>query len=188
MNDPHTEALCQAGSENRAAVLIACLDECTTIEAKRALLADWFNVCEANAPYRHELREHFAAAGWLTDEAGRDEPPDFPCTVYRAAWEDDDVETALSWTTSKETAEFFARHLVSLRAQFLGIYREDVDPWIWEATCESAFAYFNDRGEFEVVPEILSDIRPIAVLQTEGNRKRRMPTSAEMAAAIKEAT
>lgn len=162
--------LSMAGSENRAPVLVAALDAARTKKEKAELLREWFNLCDALAPQRHDLRRHFKAVGWVTDA---DEHPDFPVTVYRAAWEDDDVETALSWTTSREKAEWFARYLTGPRAWFLGIRRDDEDvvPYIWQATCESAFAYFNGRDEHEVVPEILSDIEPIAMLLREESVK-----------------
>lgn len=154
--------LMMADSQNRAPVLVAALKAARGKKAKTELLREWFNSCDALAPERHTLRGYFHQVGWVTDAP--DEVPDFPVTVYRAAWEDDDVETALSWTTDKAVAEKFARGLGSLRAQFLGIYREGVVPYIWEATCERAYAYFNSRGEHEVVPMILTDIEPIAML------------------------
>jgi hypothetical protein len=153
--------LMMADSQNRAPVLVAALDAARGKKAKADLLREWFNCCDALAHERHTLRIFFAQVGWVTDS---DEVPEFPVTVYRAGWEDDDVDTALSWTTDKEVAERFARGLSSMRAQFLGIYREGVVPYIWQATCESAFAYFNSRDEKEVVPEILSDVEPIAML------------------------
>lgn len=154
------------GSEDRARVLVAALDGVPSRKAKAALLREWFNLCDAQAPYRVELWDAFAAVGWVTDVEDDALLPEFPVTVYRAAWEDDEIEDALSWTTSREVAERFARGLTSMRARFLGIYRDDVEPWIWQATAESAYAYFNDRGEHEVVPQVLTDVEPIAVLRT----------------------
>jgi hypothetical protein len=151
-----------AGSENRAPVLVQALDAATTRQEKADLLREWFNLCDALSPERHSLRIHFDQVGWVEDET----PPEFPCTVYRAGWEDDDVATGLSWTTEREVAEKFARILISPRGMFLGIYRDDVEPWIWQATCVSAFAYFNGRGEHEVVPNVLTDIEPVARLIT----------------------
>lgn len=154
-------ALMMADSQNRAPVLVAALNATRGKKARADLLRDWFNCCDALAPERHDLRRHFHEVGWVTDS---DDVPEFPATVYRAAWEDDDVDTALSWTTDRAVAERFAHGLGSIRAKFLGIYRDDVTPYIWQATCESAYAYFNGREEHEVVPEILTDVEPIAML------------------------
>ena len=152
------------GSEDRAPVLVAALDATRGKKEKETLLREWFYVCEAIAPQRHDLRRHFADVGWVTDS---ENPPEFPVTVYRAAWEDDDVATSLSWTMSREFAERFARGLTSMRAKFLGYYRDDVVPYIWQATCLTAFAYFDGRDEQEVVPETLDEIVPIAMLVKE---------------------
>lgn len=72
-----------------------------------------------------------------------------------------------AWTLSKETAEFFSRMPWSLRGTIVfGITPpEDGVPTIWRATvaADAVLAYFDDRGETEVVvdPDTLRDIEKI---------------------------
>lgn len=163
--DHWTHQLVMAGSEIRAPVLAQALRATRGKKAKRQLLADWFNVCEALAPAREELRVQMELAGFFTDHDGA--PPELPVTVYRAAWEDDEAELALSWTTDLAVAERFCKGLVSLRAMFLGIYRDDVDAYVWRATCTEMYGYLTGRDEHEVIAKTLEDVEPIASLITE---------------------
>lgn len=161
--DDQSHRLAMAGSETRAPVLVQVLRETPDPEAKRKLLADWLNVCEAYSPWREDLREQMELAGFFTDlEEGA--PPEVPVTVYRAAWEDDEAERALSWTTERSVAEFFCRHHTSFRAMFLGIYRDDVDIYIWQATCTEMHGYLTGRAESEVIAKTLENVEPIAAL------------------------
>lgn len=152
--------LALVGSENRGGVLVECL-QASSIPSARKLLREWFNSCEAIAPYAADLRTQFERVGYVTDN---DEKLEFPLTVYRAAYADDDIDFALSWTTRRETAEFFARHHTSMRARFLGLYRDDVDMLIWQGTCLSALGYLTGRNEFEVIPDEIEEIYVIAEL------------------------
>lgn len=152
-------ALC--ASETRAGVLVEMAQKATVPQARK-LLREWFNACDALAPWRDELREQFVRVGFVTDTKKK---LTLPVTVYRAAWEDDDVARSLSWTTERAVAERFCRGLVSMRARFLGIYRDDIDPVIWQATCHKALGYFTSRDESEVIPAVLTGIEPIARLE-----------------------
>jgi hypothetical protein len=125
------------------------------------MLAEWFNLCDALAPWRDDLREQFERVGFVTDT---DDALVLPATVYRAAWEDDDVENALSWTLDLAIAELFCKGLTSPRAWFLGIKRDDVEAYIWQATCLEAFGYLDSREEQEVIAKTLTNITPIAKL------------------------
>ena len=107
--------LALVGSEDRAPVLVEALKTTASKASKRKLAREWFNACDAIGPHRFELREQFEGIGFVTD-APKDEIPEFPVTVYRGAWSDDDVAWALSWTTDREKAEWFARYLTSPRA------------------------------------------------------------------------
>lgn len=156
--------LALVGSENRAAVLVDVLRSTPSKVSKRKLAAEWFNVCEAIAPWVEDLRDEFEGIGFITD-AKKSEIPDLPVTVYRAAYADDDIENALSWTTSKETAEFFARHHTSLRARFLGLYRDDAEMRIFEGTATEAYGYLTGRGEAEVIAKTVEGIEAIAALR-----------------------
>jgi hypothetical protein len=152
-----------ADSQNRAAVLVKALEQTKSKKAARELLNHWFNLCDALAPWKDQLRAQFDRVGWVTDA---DEEVDYPVTIYRAGWADDDVEGALSWTTDLEVAKRFAQGLYGLRSRLiLGTYREDVEAMIWQATCWDAYAYFDGRSEKEVVPKLLTDIEPILELQ-----------------------
>ena len=156
--------LMMVGSESRTPVLIGALAATESKEAKQKLLADWLNMCEAQSPFREELREQLELAGFFTDDE-EGAPPETPVTVYRAAWEDDEAERALSWTTERSVAEFFCRHHTSFRAMFLGIYRDDVDMVIWQGTCHEMYGWLTGRSESEVIAKTLSDVEPIALLQ-----------------------
>lgn len=153
--------LALVGSEDRAAVLVEALQTTESKKTKRKLLREWFNLCDALAPWRHELREQFELAGFVTDNHIR---PKAPVLVYRAAWEDDDVETSLSWTTDRAIAERFCMGLVSPRARFLGIYRDDVEAYIWQGICTEMLGYLMGRDESEVIAKTVIDIQPIATL------------------------
>jgi hypothetical protein len=163
MNDAVTEKLIRVGSEARAEVLAR---EAAELPAKEAaeLLADWFNVCDALAPARFDLRRQFERCEFVGDYAAA---PELPVTVYRAAWDDDDAATALSWTTDREVAERFCRGLTGLRAMFLGIWRDDATPTIFEGLCTEAYGYLTSRDEHEVIAKTVVGIRPIAELITE---------------------
>ena len=163
VNDNRSLAL--VGSEDRAAVLVDALKTTPSKASRRKLARKWFNSCDAIGPYRHALREQFEGIGFFTDAAKAD-VPEFPVTVYRGAWSDDDVAWALSWTTDREKAEWFARYLTSPRAWFLGIKRDEdgVLPTVFQGTCIEAFGYLTDRDEHEVIAKTVVDIRPIAEL------------------------
>jgi len=153
--------LALVGSENRAAVLVDELRATPHKPSARKLLREWFNVCDALAPYRHDLREQFERVGFVTDTT---ESLVLPATVYRAAWPDDASSEALSWTLDREIAEMFARLLVSPRAWFLGIKRDDCDPHIFQGFCTEAYGYLTSRGESEVIAKTVEAIQPIAIL------------------------
>jgi hypothetical protein len=155
------------GSEHRAGVLVDELRRTPSKPSARKMMREWFNICDALAPWRDELRGEFERIGFVTDTK---EPLELPVTVYRAAWEDDDVEHALSWTLDREIAERFCKGLVSPRAWFLGIKRDDVDAYIYEGTCVEAFGYLTSRGEAEVIARTVENIRPIAQLVTSAHR------------------
>lgn len=157
-----------ADSHNRAAVLVEALDHCASKTERTALLREWFNSCDAIGGQSGPLREHFQRAGFVTDIAADDtETPQLllPTTVYRAQWgKDKPPVTALSWTLRREVAESFARYLTGPRAWYLGIRREDDEPWIWQARCTEAFGWITGRGEAEVIAKTLVDLLPISKL------------------------
>jgi hypothetical protein len=160
------QRLALVGSESRAAVLVEELRATPHKPSARKLLREWFNVCDALAPYRLDLREQFERVGYVTDST---DSLVLPATVYRAAWPDDATDEALSWTLDRETAEMFARLLVSPRAWFLGIKRDDCEPHIFQGLCTEAFGYITSRGESEVIAKTVLDIEPIAILTSRGN-------------------
>ncbi len=147
--DAYDERLSLVGSEDRAAVLLEIVRECDP-EHGRALLAHWFNICDALQPWAVELRAEFRRVGFVTDDETVTQPFQ-RFTVWRGAWHDDPEETALSWTRKRETAEFFCRYLTGPRAWFLGIRREDSIPCVWKATCVEALGIITGREEDEVI-------------------------------------
>jgi hypothetical protein len=165
VSDDNDRRLALVGSENRAQVLVDILDHTDDAGEARDLLAEWFNVCDALAPYRHDLRRHLErvhAAG-LTIGG----PADTPCVVFRGAWEDDDAASALSWTTSLDVAQRFARGLTGMRAQFLGIRREGVNALVFRGVCLDAYGALDDREEQEVVARTVRSVEPIQKLVTQ---------------------
>lgn len=168
VNDDWNHALIMVGSEDRAPVLVEALQATPDPAGKQELLRDWFNSCEAIAPVREELRAELELSGFFTDAEDDRECPQPPFVVYRAAWEDDEAELALSWTTDHKVAERFCKGLVSLRAMFLGIYREDVDAYVWRGVCHAMYGYLTGRGESEVIAKTISGVHAISVLVREG--------------------
>lgn len=87
-------------------------------------------------------------------------------TIYRGN-AGEDPRHGHAWTLSKETAQFFSRMPWTTRAQIVfGIVTaEDDAPTVWQASVAAAdvLAYFDDRGEKEVVvdPETLTDVEMI---------------------------
>lgn len=157
-----TREIVLADSQNRAAVLVRALQATPDSAGKRELLSSWFNNCDAIRDSLPNLRAEFEAAGEVTDSDWR---VDLPAVVYRGAYHDDDSANALSWTTRRETAEFFARALVGLRSRLvLGMYREDATPTIFQGVCTDAFGFLNGRGEHEIVASRVIDVHPIAEL------------------------
>lgn len=154
-----------AGSEHRAAVLVEALGALPTADERAKMMSEWFNLCDALAPHREQLRAYLDEMPFFTDEEGAESVPQFPVVVYRGAWADDDAENALSWTLDRAFAEKFARGLVGLRARLvLGMYREDSAPTIFRATAVEAYGYLNSRAEREVIAKKLRSVEPIAEL------------------------
>lgn len=144
------EALGWCDSQDRAAELVRRLQAAPSVRGKQRLLREWFNMCDALAPWADQLREQFELAGFVTDV--KDGIPSTPVMVYRGAWHDDDLNKALSWTTDRAIAERFARGLVGMRSRLiLGTYREDSTPTIFTGACAQMLGYFDSRGEKEVV-------------------------------------
>jgi hypothetical protein len=159
------QALMLTGSEDRAAVLVRALRASSDDQA-RELMAHWFNLLDAMHDHVGDLREQFERLGFVTDDLDG-KMPDLPVTVYRAQWGNDPVPVAaLSWTARRDVAERFARYLTGPRAWFLGIKRDDDEPWIWQATCHEAYGWFISRDEEEIAPKRLTDLQPISKLIT----------------------
>lgn len=156
--------LSMAGSETRGGVLVAALKDTPEPEGKNALLREWFSVCESLRPYLGELREEARIAGYFTDTP--DEKVEAPVTVYRGAWADDDVWSAISWSLKRETAEFFCRMISGPRGWFLGMARDDVEPHVFQATATEVLGYLNGRDEAEVIVGAVKDVAPISALRT----------------------
>lgn len=159
------QALALVGSENRAEWLLRAL-RATGPDESRELLAHWFNMVDAFGEHAPAFRAQFERLTYVSDDEDGN-LPDFPLTVYRAQWgKDPKPDLALSWTARLDVAERFAKYLTGPRAWFLGIKREDDEPWIWEATAHGAHGWFVSRDEEEIVPTRVTGLRPIAKLIT----------------------
>ena len=157
-----TREIVLADSQNRAAVLVRALEATPDAAGKAEMLASWFNICDAIGNNLGALREQFELADPVSDDEWR---VDLPVVVYRGAYHDDDSVNALSWTTERSTAEFFARALVGLRSRIvLGMYRDDATPTIFQAVCTDAYGFLNGRGEHEILAKRVVDVHPIAEL------------------------
>lgn len=170
MNDEYVKEavgrLIRVDSQNRAAVLLDVVRQADE-ETGRDLLAHWFNNCDALAPWTDGLRAEFERVGFVTDADEDDDPLELPATVYRGSWEDDDHDTALSWTLDQKVAKSFCLGLVSLRSRIiLGMYREGVDAYVWQGTCTEAYGYLLGRSEHEVIAKTVIDVFPIGKLVT----------------------
>ena len=149
------------GSEDRAAVLADELQRTPHKPSARKLAREWFNLCDAIGPYATALRTEFFRIGFFTDS---DTVPDLPVVVYRAAYEDDDIANALSWTTDRAVAEKFARMFMGPRGWFLGLKRTDTPMLIWRGVCTEAYGYLDDRQEREVIAKTVVEVEAVAKL------------------------
>jgi hypothetical protein len=143
-------------------ILLEVIDawyECGALDATtlgRCLIAAW-NLIEF--PHDHgteRLVELFTAAGFLTDTNGV-VAPTAPLTVYRGAGHE--YRFGLSWTTSIETAQKFARRVRLCypgTADTVAVYAAEVAPGY-------VLAMFNGRKESEVVvsPDGLRNLRTL---------------------------
>jgi hypothetical protein len=164
--DAYDDRLSMVGSEGRAGVLLDVV-RAAEPDVGNALLAYWFTICDALKPWAAGLREEFRRCGYVTDDKRRKQ---FKRTrqVYRGGWHDDAEETAISWTTSRETAEFFCRYLTGPRSWFLGIRRDDSIPVVFTGTVEpdQCLARFNGREEKEVIVGRIDDREILSGLMT----------------------
>lgn len=150
-------------SVSRGGELVKILQARPDAEFKNKLLKRWFPDCEALKPWLNELREEFHKAGFVADT---DEALQLPVRVYRAAWDGDDAQCALSWTTDLEVAKIIAAMCNSDRGRYLGIHRDDVCMKIYTGICTEALGYLVARGESEVIAGNVEDIETIAVSWT----------------------
>lgn len=150
--------LARCDSQHRAEVLVELLNNADDKEAGQLLL-EWFNLCDALSPWVDGLRDHFERVGYVSNEPGI---LNTPLTIYRAAWEDDVPEKALSWTLDYEFAEKFGKGLFGARSQFLGLYRPDSEAVIWKAEATEIYAYITSRNESEIVPRTIVNIEEFA--------------------------
>lgn len=154
-----TGALCLFGSEAVAGAIVK-LAPALTDEQLRETLRDEWTRCEAHRDYRADFIELFKRVGFVTDVGDEwSQTKELPArlrgktvTIYRGNLGEDEP-VGIAWTLSKKTAEFFSKHGMSLRGQFLGLYREDGVATVWKAKADTkdVLAYFDGRGEKEVV-------------------------------------
>lgn len=164
--DVYDHRLNMADSQTRAAALVEiCQGE--TVENARALLAHWFNICDAVRPWLPALREQFERCAPVTDDPVRMRKElKLPCVVYRGAWHDDDTAAALSWTLDREDAEKFCRIISGPRGWFLGMKRDDARATVFRGVCVEAYGYLTGRDESEVIAARVEEIEPISALMS----------------------
>jgi hypothetical protein len=167
LDGDYDQALALTGSEDRARLLCAWAPRLTDEEV-RGLLRDWWSSTEAWSG-KPELREGMmslikrAAQVIVLNEDSEDMLPTGYLTVFRGNL--GEQPGTGSWTLDVEIAERFAQMSSSLRGMFLGMYREDGVPTVWQATVlsDKVLGYFNDRNEREIVVlvEDLEDVHAI---------------------------
>lgn len=152
-------ALFHRGSEEVAGAIVDLAPALTDEQLREILRSEWTR-CEAHRDYRADFVDLFKRVGFVTDVGGEwSQTKELPArlrgktvTIYRGNLGEDEP-VGIAWTLSRETAKFFASHGMSLRGQFLGLYREDGVPTVWKgkADTKDVLAYFDGRGEKEVV-------------------------------------
>lgn len=171
-------ALALCGSEEVARAIVELAPSLSDDQLREVLVDEWTR-CEAHKPHRDDFVRLFRQVGFVTDVDEQDE--NYPAriaakdnrhliAIYRGNAGEREP-SGISWTLSRETAEFFAGHSFSVRGKFLGIYNPDGTPTVWRATVPLAgvLAYFDGRTEKEVVvdPATLSNVRRIAEARKE---------------------
>lgn len=159
-------ALTYLGSEELAYGVVALADDLSVDELRDMLRNNWTR-CEAHRPYREDFVRLFRRAGFVTDTENVPKRVlgSGNVTVYRGNLGEPEP-SGIAWTLKRATAEFFCRMAMSPRGMFLGMWRPDAVPTIWQATVAAPeiLGYFGERGEYEVVvdPLTLRNVRAIA--------------------------
>lgn len=138
--------------------MLVSLAPCMVKEELTKILRSEWKRCEAHKNYRKDFIELFYRTGFIKDDENVDLPEDNELTIYRGNLGENEP-AGISWTLSKEKAAWFSYYLLSPRAAFLGIYKKDGIPTVWQAKVkkEHVLGYFTERNEQEVVvdPETL---------------------------------
>lgn len=165
-----TGALILCDSQERAPVLVRAME---TLEGDdlRKLVAEWWSTTEAWSGVP-ELREGMMAGLRKaspvivpSDDPGRhQEPPEGRFKVYRGNL--GETPQGGSWSLDREIAENFARMATGPRGQIVFGYPADGTGTIWQADCDSddVLGFFDDRQEYEIVTDRVSNVEKIAVL------------------------
>lgn len=146
--DRYDNALMMADSGQRGGVLLDIVRQVDADEG-RALLAHWFNMCDAIKPWADGLLAEIRRCAPIIDSDRL--VPAAPLVVYRGAWHDDDPSDAISWSLKQETAEQFCRIISGPRGWFLGVRRDDAMAVVWRAICVQPLGFITGRGEEEIL-------------------------------------
>jgi hypothetical protein len=114
-----------------------------------------------------ELLEHFGSAMMMPEERDELASMEFPITVFRGGTGDPRlVAMGMSWTLSRETADFFAYKWPARwgNQEAPVVLRREVDR-------DDVAAYFNDRAECEVVVSH-DDSAPFVVITDQAGPER----------------
>jgi hypothetical protein len=165
-------ALIMLDSQNRAPMLIRAGEELTDLDALRELVAEWWSTTEAwsGDPELREgmfrtIRNARPVIVPSEDVSRFQTPPEGEFKVYRGNLGEEPYGGCGSWTLDPKIAEKFAAGATSLRGMLvLGMNpNRDGVPTVWEGTCRSkdVLGFFDDRHEYEIVTDVVSDIHAI---------------------------
>lgn len=164
------EALVFCDSQERAPILVRAM-EALEGDALRELVAHHWSTTEAwsgNPDLREGMMAGLRKAAPVivpSDDPGRHQgPPEGRFRVYRGNL--GETPQGGSWSLSRETAEMFARMATGPRGQIVLGYSADGTGTIWQADCDAAdvLGFFDNRGEYEIVTDRVSNVEKIAVL------------------------
>jgi hypothetical protein len=140
-------------------------------DALRKVIADWWSTTEAwsgDPELREGVMDALRKAAPVivpSDDAERlQTPPDGRFKVYRGNL--GETPQGGSWSLARETAEMFARMAGGIRGQLVLGMSGPGPASIWEGWVEAkdVLGFFDDRHEYEIVTDHVSDIQKIAEL------------------------
>lgn len=164
------EALMFCESEERGPILARAGRELEG-DALRKVIEDWWSVTEAwggNPELREGVMDALRKVAPVivpSENAQRlQTPPEGRFRVYRGNL--GETPHGGSWSLARETAEFFARMASSPRGELVLGMSGPGPAAVWQGWVESkdVLGFFDDRGEYEIVTDVVTDVEKIAEL------------------------